>query len=90
VALAGVGFALGSVSWALLVYATVTLLGSDLSRWGGVIYGAFFVLEIIAVAWALVLRRDLPRVQFATAVGAAGWICAAVNLLFINVVHATL
>ncbi len=89
-ALAGVGVALGSVSWVLLAYATATLLVSDLSRWGGVMYGAFFVLEIVAVAWALVLRRDLPRAQFATAFGAVGWICAVFNLLLINVFHATL
>ena len=90
VALLVSGAVFGLLAWTLLAYATTGLLVSGLSLWGGVIYGCAFLIEVIAVGWVAISRARSPRWELATALGVAGWICAMVTLVFINVLHATL
>ncbi|HCG00075.1 MAG TPA: hypothetical protein DEV93_05975 [Chloroflexi bacterium] len=90
IALIVTGLAVGLLSWTLLAYATITLLLSVLSFWGGVIYGCALLIEVVTIVWVAVSRRHAPRLHLATALGVAGWICAVVTLLFINIFPATL
>jgi hypothetical protein len=89
VALLVIGMALGSISWLLFAYATITLLSSTLSRWGAVPYGGALITEVIGVAWGVSGYRRPPS-RLATALGVAGWICSATNLVILNIFPAVL
>jgi hypothetical protein len=81
--------AFGLISWLLFAYATITLLSSTTSSWGGVVYGAALIIELIGVAWSVSGNRKSAS-GLAAALGVAGWICAAASFVILNVDRAVL
>ncbi len=84
-----IGVAFGSISWVLFAYAAATLLSSTLSRHGAVVYGGALIIEAIGIVWGLSNYRR-PASRLATALGVAGWTCAVINFIILNVYHAVL